>query len=188
MKKIMAIFTLFLILGLSPALAQKFKVGSHANYYFPKDPVYKKVYEEGGPMFGGFLIYKLRENIEIIVEVGSFQKKGRTTITEKEVKFTLTPIVLGMRVRMINTKILEVYGGGGVVFCFFTEKLPEEYFEEDVAESGIGFRFESGSYFHLSRILSININLWYLKLDVKPFDRTVNLGAFGGGIGLVLRF
>lgn len=188
MKKVIAItFTLFLIASLSsPALAQNFKIGSHVNYYSPQDSIYKEVYGKGGPMFGTSLSRNVFWKIEIRAEVNYFQDKGGMTITEEEVKFTLMPIVLGARVRAIETNRLSAYLGAGLDFCPYKEDLPDRF--EDVSESATGYHIELGAYVYLFRGFYGDINIRYLKLDVEPFEEKIKLGGLRAGVGIGYRF
>lgn len=188
MKKIMAItFTLILMIGLSsPALAQIFKVGGHVNYYSPEDSIFKEIYGTGGPMFGASLSVNLIWRIEVRAEANYFQDKGRMTITEEEITFTLTPIVVGIRFRVIQTNKLSIYLGAGVDFCSYKEKLPERF--EDVSESAVGPHVEVGTYLYLPHKFYAEINIRYLKLDDEPFGERIKLGGLRAGIGIGYRF
>jgi hypothetical protein len=188
MKKIMAItFSLFLMMSLSsPALGQMFKIGSHVNYYSPKDSIYKEVYGKGGPMFGVSLSRNIFWKIEIRAEVNYFQDKGGMTLTEEEVKFTLMPIVVGTRVRVIETNRLSAYIGAGFDFCLYKEDLPDRF--DDVSESATGYHFEVGTYVYLFRGFYGDIQIRYLKLDAEPFEERIKLGGLRAGVGIGYRF
>lgn len=178
---------IFLMTSLSsPALAQTFKIGSHVNYHSPTDSIYKEVYGKGGPMYGASLSGNVFWKIEIRAEVNYFQDKGRMTLTEEEVKFTLTPIVVGMRVRMIETNRLSAYLGAGFDFCPYKEDLPDRF--EDVSESAIGYHIEVGTYVYLFRGFYGDIHIRYLRLDAEPFEEKIKLGGLRAGIGIGYRF
>ena len=188
MKKIMVVtFTLLLMMSLSsPALAQAFKVGGYVNYYSPQDSVYKDVYGKGNLMFGASLSCNLFWKIEIRAEANYFKDKGGMTITEEEVKFSLIPIVVGIRVRVIQNKKMSIYLGAGVDFCSYKEKLPERF--EDVSESATGPHAEVGTYLYLPHRLYMDINLRYLILNVEPSEEKIKLGGWKAGIGVGKRF
>ena len=189
MKKIMTlIFTLLLMMGLShPALAKGFKVEFSFNHYSPRDSIYKDTYGKGNFMLGGSLSYEMKVliNLEFRVEANYFQDKGEMTATKEEISFTLIPIVLGLRFKIMDKK-MSPYLGAGVDFCSYKEKLPERF--EQVAELKVGFHVEAGSYLNLTRRFFIDLNARYVKVDANPFDETIKLGGMRAGLGIGLSF
>jgi hypothetical protein len=167
---------------LSPDPGTVLKLGFFIGHYNPEDPRYKEVYEKGGLMFGFSLSVNLFWKMEFRAEVNHFQNKGLTTITEEETTFTLTPIVLGVRVRAIETNKLSVYLGAGIDPFSYREKLPE-HFGEDVSGSKIGYHIEAGVIAYLPRGFFIDVNFRRMKLDVveplyvEPFEKRIKVGA-----------
>ena len=189
MKKVITlIFTLFLMMGFShSALAKGFKVGCSLNYYSPQDSIYKDTYGKGNFMFGGFLSYEVKVlmNLEFRVEANYFQDKGEMTFSKEEINFTLTPIVLGLRFKIIGKK-MSPYLGVGIDFCSYKEKLPERF--EQVSESTTGFHMEAGSYLNLTPRFLLDLNIRYSQINAESFDKTLSLGGFRVGIGIVYSF
>lgn len=189
MKKVITLtLTLFLMISFShPALAKGFKVGCSLNYHSPQDSLYKGIYGKGNFMFSGSLSYEIKilMMLEFRAEANYFQDKGELTATKEEITFTFTPIVLGIRFKVIGTKI-NPYFGIGVDFCSYKEKLPDRF--EDVSESTTGFHMEAGSYLNLTRRLHLDLNIRYLSVNAESFDKTVSLGGFRTGIGIGYNF
>lgn len=189
-KKSMLLLTLF-FMSFSPALAQIFRVGGLINYYSVEDPVYKEVYKKGNLMPGIFTSVNLGRIsfmlIELRAEANYFQAQGEMTLTKEKVRFSLTPIVVG--VRLLITRLLNkinVYLGGGIDFCPYKEKVPERL--ENVSKSGVGYHIDVGSYIYLTSRFFLDLSIRKIKLDVKPFDETVKLGGVRAGIGFGYRF
>jgi opacity protein-like surface antigen len=176
------------MMGLSHfALAEGFKVGLSFNHYSPQDSIYKDIYGKGNLMLGGSLSYEIKTiiKLELRAEANYFQDKGEMTATKEEISFTLVPIAVGLRFRVIDKKV-SPYLGAGVDFCSYKEKLPERF--EQVSELKVGFHVETGSYLNLTKRFHIDLNVRYVKVDANPFDETIKLGGLRAGIGIGFSF
>ena len=115
-KSIVFLLALFLVSSFSYlSWAGTFKVGASVNYYAISDPIFKELYTSGGMMFGGFLSYSYKM-FELRTEFNTFQLNGNLSLTEEEIKFSMTPIVVGLRVVLIN-RTVSPYLGGGFNYC-----------------------------------------------------------------------
>jgi len=188
MKKLfMIIISLFILVSSSPsAFAKGFKVGGSLNYYAVSDTIYKDTYGEGNLMFGGSLSYELIRRIELRVEANYFRDKGEMTTTKEEITLTLMPIVIGVRLRLINLSVFSPYLGAGVDYYAFKESLPERF--EDVSESATGFHAEVGSYLNIIPGFYLDLNVRYASVNAKPFDETIKLGGLRAGVGIGFGF
>lgn len=183
MKKIMIVFfTLFLTASLSPyALTKGLGSGCYLNYYSVADSIYKDVYGSGNLMFGGYLSYEVIRKLELRVEANYFQDKGKMTLSQEEITFTLIPLVFGVRFRVIKRNLCP-YLGVGVGVYSYREMLPDRF--EDVSDSTIGYHVEGGSYLNLTRRFYLDMNVRYILANAKPFEETIKLGGFRAGIGI----
>jgi opacity protein-like surface antigen len=173
-------------MGLSRnALAKGFQAGFSLNYYSPNDSFYKDTYGKGNFMFGGSLSYKTKIRLEFRAEVNYFRDKGEMTVTKEEIKFTIVPIVLGLRFKIID-KNLSPYLGAGIDFYSYKEKYPERF--EDVSESTTGFHAEIGSYMNITPRIHLDLNVRYIKADAESFDEKIKLGGLKAGIGIGYSF
>jgi opacity protein-like surface antigen len=154
-------------------------VGGSVGYYSVLDSIYRDTYGSGNLMYGVFLGCDLMRNFELRGEVGYLKDKGEMTLTKEEIKFSIIPVVLGVRIKLAEIKNLSPYLGAGIDFIFFKEKARIG----DTSDSTTGYHVEGGSCISLGRGFTIDLNLRYVKADAKPYDETMKLGGFRVGIG-----
>ncbi|MBW2991287.1 porin family protein [Candidatus Woesearchaeota archaeon] len=184
-KSILFLLALLLVSSFSfQCWAGTFKIGASVNYYLISDPIFKELYSSGGMMFGGFLSFSYKM-FELRTEFNTFQMNGNMSLTEEEIKFSMTPIVVGLRVFLPN-KTVSPYLGGGLTYCSYKEELPARF--EPVSESVTGFHFESGSYFILAKGLLLDLNVRYSNLNAESFADDVKIGGIRAGLGVGYRF
>jgi len=184
-KSILFLLALCLVSGFSyQCWAGSFKVGASVNYYAISDPIFKELYKSGGMMFGGFLSYSYKM-FELRTEFNTFQMNGNMSLTEEEIKFSMTPIVIGLRAGFLK-RTVSPYLGGGITYCPYKEDLPARF--EPVSESVIGFHFEAGSYFYLAKGLHLDFNVRYTNLNAESFEGDVKIGGIRAGLGVGYRF
>ena len=178
MKKFL-LFIIFLFCFDLYALPERLRVGVSLGYYSVADSIYKDICGSGNFMYGGFLGYDLGKNFELRGEIGYFKDKGDMTLTKEEIKFSIIPVVIGMRAKLIEIKNLNPYLGAGVNFYSFKEKVRIG----DTSDSTIGYHLEAGSYIALGQRFHVDLYLRYVKADAKPYDETLKLGGFKVGVG-----
>ena len=161
------------------AFPEGVRVGGSAGYYWVADDIYRDTYGKGNLMFGVFLSYDFMRNVELRGEVGCLKDKGEMTLTKEEIEFSLLPIVLGARIKLIEIKNLSPYLGAGVDFYSYKEKARIG----DTSDSTLGYHVEGGCYISFGQRFYVDVNLRYVKADAKPFDETFKLGGFKLGIG-----
>jgi len=171
------IFTLY-------SSAGGFRVGGSIGYYSVADSIYKNTYGSGNFIYGGSLSYDLLRSFEIRGEVGYFKDKGEMTLTREEIEFSMIPVVIGMRVKLVKIEKLSPYLGAGVDFYSFKERARLG----DTSDSTVGFHIEGGSYIALGKGFHIDLNLRYVKADAEPFDETIKLGGWRAGVGVGYSF
>ena len=166
------------------ATSEGFRGGGSVGYYAVPDSIYRDTYGSGNLMYGVFLSYDLMRNFELRGEVGYLKDKGEMTLTKEEITFSILPVVLGVRIKIIETKNLSPYLGAGVDFYSYKERARIG----DTSDSTIGFHVEGGSYISLGRRFTIDLNLRYVKADAKPYDETFKLGGWRAGVGVGYSF
>jgi opacity protein-like surface antigen len=188
MRRIIALaFPLFLFLALpNPALSDV-GIGFGTHYYSIPESLYKEVYKDGNLMLTVSTILELTKKFEVRLEISHFKKKGKTVLKQEPVNLTLLPISAGIRYRILDTKEISPYIGGGVVYVVYFEDVPES-FGDDVSDSAIGFHAEGGVYFHLGKRFLLDINGRYVISNAQPFEKKIGLGGLKAGIGLEYRF
>lgn len=173
------IFAIFIFCVPLFASSEGFRVGALLGYYSVADSIYKNSYGSGNFMLGGFLSYDLSNNIELRGEISYFSDRGEMTLTKEEIKFSLIPVMIGIRTKLIQIKNLDPYLGAGIDFSFFKERARIG----DTSDSTAGYYVEGGCYVELGQRFHIDLNLRYVKADAKPYDETLKLGGFKIGIG-----
>ena len=189
MKKTIILTWIFLfLLFISPLLcASPFKIGVLGSYYNITDSLYQELYGRGNFMFDGFVGLELLNCCEFRAEWIHFRDKGKMSLSEEEIIFTITsPIILGMRLKIIKRDVFSVYVGGGIDFFFYKEAVPPRF--KIFSGNKTGFHFEGGSLIRVLNRLYFDLNIRYIKLDVEPLGELLKLGGFRTGIGLEYRF
>jgi len=161
-----------------------FRVSGSISYYSVADSIYKDTYGSGNLIYGASLSYDLWRNLEIRGEAGYFRDRGGTTLTREEIKFSMIPVVVGMRWKLAKISQLSPYLGAGVDFISFKETARLG----DTSDSAVGFHLEAGSYVALGQGFHLDLNLRYVKADAQPFDETIKLGGWRAGVGVGYSF
>jgi len=187
--KIMKTFIIILVSVItlsSFSLALGLRIGGTVNYYVVEDPVFKDTYGQGNIMYGLFLGFEVTRRFELRAEANYFQDKGEMTLTKEEISLTLKPVILGLRLRLIDVGLVSLYLGGGAGFYSYTENLPDRF--EDISDSTIGYHGEGGVYVSLVPKFFLDVNVRYSIANAEPFEETAKLGGFRAGVGFGLSF
>ncbi len=183
MKHVLSILACLLVLTLHCS-AGTVRVGGSIGYYSLADSIYKDTYGSGNLIYDASLSYDLLRNLEIRGEVGYFRDKGETTLTREEIKFSMIPVVIGLRAKLVTIRKFSPYLGAGIDFYFFEETARLG----DTSDSTTGFHLEAGSYIALGRRFHLDLNLRYIKADAQPLDETIKLGGWRAGVGVGYSF
>ncbi len=187
--KIIKIFTIILIALVSLSIYSfglGFRIGGSVNYYSVEDPIFKDTYGKGNLMYGISFSFEAIKKFELRAEANHFREKGEMTLTEEEITFTLRPVILGLRLKLVDVKMVSVYLGGGAGYYSYIENLPDRF--EDVEESTIGYHAEAGVYVNVVPKFYLDFNVRYTIANAEPFDETIKLGGIRAGIGFGLSF
>jgi opacity protein-like surface antigen len=188
MRKFIPISILILFSMMSIyTFAQGFKAGAFLGYYAVNDSAFKDAYSAGNLMFGAFLSADIAKKLELRAEINYFSTKGEMTLSKEEVTFTLTPVIAGLRFRVIETKGFSPYLGAGIDFCSYKEKVPER-FGGDISGSKTGIHGEIGAYINLSNKFQIDIGFRYTSAKIEVLDKEREIGGFRGGLAIEYRF
>jgi hypothetical protein len=162
------------------------KIGVGAHFKSVGEPLYKDLYGSGNLMFSGSAGIVIFRFLELRGEVARFQDKGVMSITQEELKFSITSIGGGLRFQLPLKKI-SPYLGVGYVNYSFQEKYPERF--ESVSDSEGGISWETGVYLPITKLFQIDFNFRYTKLSSEDaFEEEVALGGLQAGIAIELRF
>ncbi|UCE40767.1 MAG: outer membrane beta-barrel protein [Candidatus Aminicenantes bacterium] len=184
MKRILAFaISLFFLFNLL-TFPGNFTLGGMFGNYFVADPIYKDLYGSGNFIFWGFVSIGVMNRLELRGDIGYFNKRGKTSLTGESTSFSLIPITIGARFRLINLEHIRPYLGAGLNYCLFNEKARIG----DTSDTTLGLHFEGGSYIVIAERLYFDLNFRYSISDAKPFDETIKLGGFSTGIGVGYTF
>lgn len=151
-------------------------------YFQPSDENFKEIYG-GGTFYGGEIGISFWKGIGIWAGGHFFNKKGKTTFTEEEIKLQIIPIYGGLKFRVPNANV-SPYLGLGVGYFKYKETTPM-----GTAEKGdIGYIGQIGVVFKILGPLILDIKGSYSYCKVKPADIEVDLGGFHGMVGVGFDF
>jgi hypothetical protein len=184
MKKIMTVFVSVFIFFLASGFSGSFSIGGMFGYYSVMDSLYKNIYSSGNIMYGGFVSIGVMHRFELRGDVNYFKDSGKTSLTGENTNFSLVPVTVGVRVKIINENIFRPYLGAGVSLGFYNEKARIG----DVTDTTVGFYIEGGNYFVIGESFHIDLYLRYINSNAKSFDETIKLGGINTGIGLGYTF
>jgi len=183
-KVLIFILSSFLIFP-SILLAESIRVEGCLNYYSVSDSIYKDIYGSGNIMFGGSIGYEVINKLELRGEFNYYQDKGEMTLTKEEITFTIIPLVFGLRYQLVKNKV-NPYLGAGLSYYTYKEKLPSRF--GNVSDSTLGYHFEGGAYFNLTKNIFIDLNFRYTIANAESEDETIKLGGFRAGFGIGYSF
>jgi len=199
MRKIVIINSILLIvvLGLcqQPVQAQLtfgFGGGAHSPEDIHYSPSYGKRAYNVFAVLGVNLFRAGPLSFKVTGEASFLWDKGETTFTQRELRLTLSQFGGGVRVLLIiKPKWFIPYGEAGIIRGFLKEKYPPG-FGGDVSCSDNGSYYGGGIRIPLTFCgfpkWSLDINIRKTKLDVEPFEETVELGGTSLRIGLQYQF
>jgi hypothetical protein len=175
------------VLGLvGPVRGLDLKVTAAVHYYAVQDSVYREVYGRGDLMYGLTLAVQPFSLLEIAVDGGLLQDKGRMTYTDEEVQFLLRILALSLRLHLVRVKFFSVYLGGGGDYCLYKEKAPPRF--GDVSGSTTGYHAEAGVCLNLPWKFYLDFNARYVVAKAKPLGETLKIGGLRAGLGAGLKF
>lgn len=179
-KYCIRIFVIILFVGILSGLsyAKGIRAGASVGYFMMQDARYKDVYSSGGLTYGVNLSYQVFDWMEIRGEFNLFQQNGELTLTQEQTKFSMTPIVVGVRVLLMKRKITPYIGLGANIISY-KESLPVRMGDE--SGSAVGFHGEGGVYYNITKGFYVDLSLRYIlgaKADITDAGAA---NALGGG-------
>ena len=183
MKKSLAFLFALLFFG-SLILAKEFSVGASVGYYSIADSTFKQTYGSGSLIYCGFFSYVVGHNIELRGEISYFHDRGEMTLTKETIEFSMIPVVLGARYKIVDIYHLSPYIGAGFDFYSFKESARIG----DTSDSTVGFHIEGGCAVALGESFFFDLSLRYIKADAEPYDEIIRLGGFKVAVGVGYSF
>jgi len=185
-----ALSMLLMIVFLLPFLPVKGFAGDSltvsitANYLGPADDGFKEIYGNGLFYPELKLGYKMSKSWFLWARYGFLSANGTTPVLNREAKSTQHFLSGGPGyMAKISQKLIYTIEAG-----VFYVKYKEEALGEELSDSAVGFRVDSGLMYRLSQALFVEITLGYLNASDTIEDFPVKLGGFKAGIGLGVSF
>ncbi|MCJ7581309.1 MAG: AMIN domain-containing protein, partial [Candidatus Aminicenantes bacterium] len=113
--------------------------------------------------------------------------KGNMTLTEEEVNLTLVPISLSAVYRRNFVKF-HPYVALGIDYLNYKETLPEAFPESEISGFMWGYNFQLGTYFNLTKSISLNASFEYHNAKKTDNTSVINLNGLKFGIGIFYIF
>ncbi len=177
-----------LIFLMTHLCAQDYRVEIGGSLFLPSEKAFRDIYGKG-MIIGLDIGRKIRENLEIHVEVSYFSKIGELTFTRERTRVRILPI--GTHLRYIfSKKIVHLYAGAGLTYTLFDEKN----LLGRVRENKIGYRIKIGGFKRIKGfkkilkqfIIDVHMNYQYCKM--KPAEIQFNAGGLDLGISFGFEF
>lgn len=169
---------------------KKMALGLSVGYMALQEDAFRDVYGEGGLYFRGEYSFLLPINIEsfdVWTGVSFFQKDGKSTITEEELKLKMTTFSFAVRYLKKMSRFTP-FVGAGLDYIVYKETYPEDFIIESVGGSTLGFHGQAGTYIDVIPRLAFKVHIKYNIAKTTENEIEVNLGGFEFGAGVVFRF
>jgi outer membrane protein W len=169
---------------------KKMGLGFSAGYLTLQDSAFNDAYGEGGTFFKGeySLILPIKiQSFDIWAGFTYFEKNGKTSITQEDIKLRMTNFSLAFRYLHKFSKFTP-FAGVGIDYIAYKEILPEDFMIESVGGTDLGYHVQGGVFFDALPYLSIKAHIKYLwsKTEVEGYE--INFGGVEYGAGLIFRF
>ena len=195
MKKYLVLFFLLIFfrgaLIAQPDMEKKWAIGLLSGLYFMQDEVFQEAYGKSALFLGAeipfHLFPKSLKNMSGAFNFRYLNDKGKTSLTEEEIKLNLIYFSFTLRYTIDSNKFLPFFGLG-MDYVLYKENYPETIPVESMSGSTLGFHAQVGSYYRLSSFLSALVYLKYNIAKAVEEDVKVNLGGAEWGMGLIYYF
>jgi hypothetical protein len=115
------------------------------------------------------------------------QEKGKTTLTEEDVKLTLMPFSFGM-IYQRNLGSFMPFVALGADYVNYEEALPDTYPMDSIKGYLWGFHFQVGTHFQLAKFLHLKAYLEYLHARRIKDDSLIDLSGLKPSLGVFFVF
>jgi opacity protein-like surface antigen len=168
-----------------------FGIGLNGGIFLPKSEDFKEIYGNQVPYVGLKVNYfiHLNENdtVGAALSFSYSPAKGNMTLTEEEVNMTLVPISLSAVYRRNFVKF-HPYVAFGIDYMNYKEILPEGFPESEISGFMWGYNFQLGTYFNLTKSISLNASFEYHNAKKTDNTSVINLNGLKFGIGIFYFF
>jgi len=157
--------------------------------YNMKDKRFKQIYDGYGFIYGLSFLRKLynlnRHHFYLSLNIKSYTKKGKSTVTEKDTKLTLRPISLGGAYMFVTKRVIPM-AEIGVDYYPYKEKS----ILHSTSGTAWGWHLKGGILFPLNILKSLKGKIYFRYSEAKTIenDLEVNLGGIEYGIGMIYEF
>jgi hypothetical protein len=165
-------------------------VGVFGGSYSSSSSDFTDVYGKETSLQYGFnltrtLLYASGFQIDATFELRSFSKTGKSTLSEDESKFSMTPVTIGGRL-LYQTKYVMPFVGFGADFYSYDETSALA----NTNGSANGYHFQAGLYVIFPKIDFLRLKMYYkyTKVTAAADGFDVSLGGPEYGVGLTFGF
>lgn len=181
MKRFAALF-LALVLVAGQAGASKIIVEVRAQYFAPRDALFRDVYG-GGWMFGGEGTLRLGKHLGVWLGGSVLTKRGELTYTREETKLEIFPAGVGLK-GLISAGRADFYAGAGLMAFHFSERNPIGR----VDQASLGYALKAGTLLRLGDGLVLDLYADFTDCRMQLAGVKFNVGGFNAGLGLGFEF
>lgn len=176
-----------------------------ASYFMPTDKTFRKIYGDGGGMYGIETSSPIWCSLHGFLGVDYFTKKGHSYPLHDSTRIKLIPVTFGLKYfysldcldcSCINACGIDLYGAAGAQYTYFQTKDDSPYVINPVTKRGWGGIAKVGSLIHFDGGLFLDIFGQYSFLTMKFSDtrhdtlirHDAHLNGWSVGLGLGYRF
>lgn len=159
------------------------KLGPFAGWLQPRDAWVKRIYGDGGMLYGARIGLHLWKGFYLWLGAAHARLAGATTLTNESTAMTLLPASAFLRFH-VALGFLRPYAGVGYTYLGYLEasSLGE-------TRGWVGnVAYEAGLELRLHRHLLVDIGARYDELRVAPTGFEIDLGGLQGGASLLISF
>ena len=159
------------------------KLGPFAGWFQPRDAWVRKIYGDGGMLYGARVGLHLWKGFYLWIGAAHVRLAGATTLTGETTAMTLLPASAFLRFHA-TLGFLRPYAGIGYTYLGFLETSSLGETRDWVGNVA----YEAGLEVRLHRHLFLDLGARYDELRVSPTGFEVDLGGLQGGAALLLSF
>jgi len=168
-------------------------IGFSLGSYRISDERYQEVYPGSDGIYGlslsRVIFSSQRLDFDISLEARTFSRRGASTVTQQESKFTLTPLSAAARC-LVRTKYVIFFLGMGADYYRYKEESDLYPAPGYVSGSATGGHIQAGIYFVFPKMSSLRAKAYYKLTRVLTTENEIeaNLGGQEFGLGLSFGF
>lgn len=189
---VMKFFKIFLIIIAMPILAKDILLEFKTAYFLPTDCRVKKIYGNGGALYGPEVTFKLckERNWYGFASVDYLSKKGNSIGSCSKTIMEIVPLAIGLKY-FVPLCWVDLYAGLGFQSLHLTTKNFSPFVQRCTSQWGYGGIAKLGAYYDLpcNWFLDFFIDYSFVKVGrgkcckTVPIKAKIDSALFGAGFG-----